>query len=73
MEALRMNNDTSKPSSGIVLNDAALAQVRRSAELDRRRAEDDALNRIQPSNDRDSDPSPSKRIQQSSVACIEGA
>ncbi len=41
-------DDHSKPSIGITLDEAAMAQVRRSAERDQRIAENDALNRIQP-------------------------
>jgi hypothetical protein len=48
MEAHHMNYDTAKPGISIILNEATMAQVRRSAERDRRIAEDDALNRIQP-------------------------
>ena len=43
-----MDDATPKPSIHIALNEATMAQVRRSAERDRRIAGDDALNRIQP-------------------------
>jgi hypothetical protein len=43
-----MDADTPKPSIHITLNEATMAQVRRSAERDRRSAGDDALNKIKP-------------------------
>ncbi|EYD71503.1 hypothetical protein Rumeso_04904 [Rubellimicrobium mesophilum DSM 19309] len=43
-----MDDATPKPSIHITLNEATMAQVRRSAEMDRRITENDALNKIQP-------------------------
>lgn len=43
-----MNDSTPKPRIPIAPDEATMAQVRRSAERDRRIAEDDALNKIQP-------------------------
>ncbi len=51
-----MNDDTLKPTSEITLSEATMAAVRRSAERDRRIAENDALNKIQPGDNLDSFP-----------------
>ena len=43
-----MDDATPKPGIHITVNEATMAQVRRSAERDQRIAGDDALNKIQP-------------------------